>query len=84
MLYVRTKMVGKSGRMNQKQCVFIGFWKWLSLKEKSLIKVMVPETIMGTGKEMNTEPKISQSQGNRLLCYHYDDKSEINKCVWFA
>lgn len=53
-------------------------------KKKSLIKVMVRGTIMGTGKEMNTEPEISQEQENRLLCYHYDDKSEINKCVWFV
>lgn len=53
-------------------------------EKKSLIKVMVRGTIMGTGKEMNTEPEISQKQENRLLCYHYDDKSEINKCVWFV
>ena len=63
---------------------FYRILKLTKFEKKSLINVMVRGTIMGTGKEMNTEPEISQKQENRLLCYHYEDKSEINKCVWFV
>lgn len=63
---------------------FYRILKVTKFEKKSLIKVMVPGTMMGTGKEMNTEPEISHNQENRLLCYHQDGKPKINKCVQFV